>query len=261
MTRRAHLLILGGTAEARALAALAVARFGRRARVTTSLAGRTRAPAPVAGAARRGGFGGAAGLARFLRRGGVDALVDATHPFAARISANAEAAAAAAGVPRLVLRRPAWRRRPGDRWIVVADADAAARAAARARGRVLLTVGSGELGRFAGLPGRRLVARMIERPPRDALPAGARLLLARGPFELAGETTLLRRHRIAVVVAKASGGDATRAKLDAARALGLTVILIRRPKPPAGPTAATPRAALGWVATMLGLDGVGPRPD
>lgn len=248
---RAHLLIFGGTAEAAALAAAALERFAGRLDVTTSLAGRTAHPAPLPGRLRIGGFGGAAGLAAHLGADHVDLVVDATHPFAARISAQVVEACAAAGVPRLLLHRPPWQRHPLDRWVEVEDLAGAAAALPQLGRRVWLTVGARELGAFTGLRDHHFVVRLID-PPRAPLPlASCEILLGRGPFELAEERRILDRHAIDVLVAKASGGSATAAKLVAARERNLPVVMIRRPPPAPGPQVDNIAAALEWIAAQL----------
>jgi precorrin-6A/cobalt-precorrin-6A reductase len=249
-----RLLILGGTAEARALAELAVARYGARLDVITSLAGRTMTPAKTAGAQRRGGFGGAAGLARYLAAERIDALVDATHPFAAAISANARAAAATARVPRLMLVRPQWRRPKAARWIAVDDAAAAAAAVQPLGQRIWLTFGGRELAAFAPLAGKWFLVRRIERSAEPLPLANCVLVLGRGPFTIEHERRLLEAHRIDALVCKASGGPMAE-KLSAARAAGIPVVMIRRPPQPPGERVRTPAAALAWLAGQLGLDG------
>ncbi|MCX4579204.1 cobalt-precorrin-6A reductase [Streptomyces sp. NBC_01571] len=226
-----HVLVLGGTTEARRLAAELAGRPG--VRVTTSLAGRVSRPGALEGDVRVGGFGGADGLARWLREQRVDAVVDATHPFATRITENAARAAAATGVPAVVLRRPGWRPGPGDRWHFAASlAEAAALLPPLGR-RVFLTTGRLGLAAFAHLDGLHFLARSVE-APEPPLPQDIEVLLARGPFTVDDEWTLLRAHRIDVLVTKDSGGEATAAKLTAARALGLTVVVVSRPPLPDG---------------------------
>ncbi|GGQ80460.1 precorrin-6A reductase [Streptomyces griseorubens] len=229
-----HVLILGGTAEARRLAAALAARPG--IRVTTSLAGRVSRPGALDGEVRVGGFGGPGGLASWLREERVDAVVDATHPFAATITGNAAAATAAARVPLLVLRRPGWQPGPGDRWHPVPSLEAAAAALPALGPRVFLTTGRLGLAAFAGLTEHRFLVRSVE-PPEPPLPPHTHVLLARGPFTVADETALLRAHRVDVLVTKDSGGAATSAKLAAARDLGLPVVVVRRPPLPEGVTA------------------------
>ena len=241
----AKLLILGGTGEAAALARAAVARFGMRLHVISSLAGRTRHPADLPGPVREGGFGGAAGLARYLADEGVHMMIDATHPFAATISAHGREACDRAGIPRLQLTRPRWRRQKGDHWTLVDDAAAAARALAKhSGGRAFVTIGVKELDPFADLKGQRCLVRLIDAP---AEPLPFDLITGRGPFTVAAETRLLTDQRIEVLVTKASGGAATRAKITAARALALPVIMIRRPPEEPGPKARTIKAALDWI--------------
>jgi precorrin-6A/cobalt-precorrin-6A reductase len=248
---RLQLLILGGTAEAAALAAAVLARFDDELAVTTSLAGRTEHPAPLPGRVRVGGFGGSAGLEAYLASAGIDLVVDATHPFAVQISAQAAAACTAAGVPRLLLERPPWKRHPLDRWIEVEHVAGAAAVLPRLGRRVWLTVGVRELDAFAELVEHHFLVRLIE-PPAAPLPLRShQLLLARGPFNLAGERLIIERHAIEVLVAKASGGAATEAKLIAARERDLPVVMVRRPPKPAGDRAVNATAALDWLAAQL----------
>lgn len=238
----AHVLVLGGTTEAREVAAALAGRAG--VRVTVSLAGRVSRPGPLDGEVRVGGFGGAEGLAAWLREHGVDALVDATHPFAETITRNAALAATATGVPLVVLRRPGWRPEPGDRWHPVASMAAAAGLLPVLGRRVFLTTGRMDLAAFAHLADLHFVVRSVE-PPEPPMPPDVRVVLARGPFTVSDEAGLLRAHRIDVLVTKDSGGAATAAKLTAARHLGLPVVVVRRPPLPEGVTAVPDaRAAL-----------------
>jgi precorrin-6A/cobalt-precorrin-6A reductase len=242
------ILILGGTAEARELAA----RLDEEGiPVTSSLAGRVANPRLPAGEVRVGGFGGPEGLAAWLTDHEVDAAVDATHPFAQHISANAAQAAPAAGVPLLRLERPGWRERPGDRWTWVPDLDAAAAAIPRLGRRVLLTTGRQGLGAFAGVAEPWFLVRCVD-PPAGPMPPRHELLLDRGPYTLDGERALVERHAIDLVVTKDSGGAHTEAKLDVARELGLPVIVVRRPPRPDVPTAASVEAAVGWARAHAG---------
>ena len=236
-----RVLILGGTTEAVQLAE-ACAKVPE-LEITTSLAGRTRAPCAPPGALRIGGFGGADGLEHYLRAQAIDRLVDATHPFALQIGRNALQACWAAGVPRLRLLRPLWQRQPGDRWIEVESLAEAARRLPHPA-RVFLSVGRSDLGAFAGLQQWFLV-RTVE--PADRCLANACWLTERGPFRFEDEAALLREHAIDVLVTKASGGQATHPKLAAARQLGLPVIMVRRPPPPAGPVVDSVAAALAWL--------------
>lgn len=249
MIRR--LLILGGTSEARALAGLAADRFGSRLAIIVSLAGRTRTPAAYAGTLRVGGFGGAEGLATFLKDEKIDLVIDATHPFAAAISSHALAAARKTRVALLRLQRPGWLPQSGDRWIDAADGASAAREAAALGTRIFLSFGGRELAAFASLRGKWFLVRRIEPPVERLSLDDYALTLGRGPFTLEGEIRLLREHRIDVLVTKASGGDATRAKLDAARALSLPVVMIAPPRPQAGLTVATVEEAMRCIAAAL----------
>ena len=254
-SERPVLLILGGTAEARELAAAAVDRWGDDLRVVTSLAGRTQAPAPLAGEVRTGGFGGAAAMAAALASEGVSLVIDATHPFAAAISANGAEACDAAAVPRLMLRRPAWTAGPGDAWTEVGDMAEAA-AVLPALGRCcLVTTGVRDLASLAGLRGMRFVVRLVE-PPADGVPlAHAVLVVARPPHPLEAERALMAAHGVDVLLTKNAGGEATAAKLEAAREAGLPVVMIRRPPAPAGASAATVPEALHWMDQRLGGTG------
>ncbi len=248
MSRR--LLILGGSAEALALAGQAVALDGLH--VVTSLAGRTRRPVAPAGETRTGGFGGAEGLARYLREAEIDLVIDATHPFAAVISGNAARACEATGVPRLALVRPEWTRRAGDEWIEVADVEAAAAALPAAGRRVFLALGGKHLAPFAGVESAWFLVRAIEPPAAARLLENCTVIAARGPFTLEDETALLGRHRIDAVVSRNSGGEGAYAKIAAARALGLPVLMIRRPPPPPDPRAANVEDAIAWLRARLG---------
>ncbi|MFE4513831.1 cobalt-precorrin-6A reductase [Kitasatospora sp. NPDC056783] len=240
-----HVLILGGTTEGRTLAAELAPTAHR---VTSSLAGRVAQPRLPAGEVRIGGFGGPEGLADWLRDERVDAVVDATHPFAAGISRNAALAAAATGVPLLVLRRPGFTRVDGDRWIPVPSLAAAAAELLPRRGeRVFLTIGRQGLAAFAHLDGVHVLARSVD-PPEPPLPPSCEILLDRGPFTVQGEEALLREHRIDVLVTKDSGGSATAAKLTAARGLRLPVIIVERPPVPQDvPVVPDVPGALHWL--------------
>ena len=246
-------LILGGTAEARALAAALVA-AGRP--VISSLAGRVADPALPAGEVRVGGFSTAArdgveGLAAYLADRQIGAVVDATHPFAATISANAVAAAVHTGTPLLRLQRPGWRDHPdADRWTWVATVDEAVAAGARSR-RPFLTTGRQSLDRFLPWADREVTVRVVD-PPEFGLPERWRLIRSRGPYAYAGELSLMRDAGSDLLVTKDSGGTHTAAKLDAARDLGLPVVVIERPTPPPGVhQVATVDEALVWLGRPL----------
>jgi precorrin-6A/cobalt-precorrin-6A reductase len=247
-----RLLLLGGTGEAAALARAVIARFGPRLSLTTSLAGRTERPVPVPGDVRIGGFGGADGLAAYLRAHAIDLVVDATHPFADQISAHARLACEAVGVPRLMLQRPPWERHPLDRWIEVADLAGAAAVVGKVGRTAWLTIGASEIGAFADVVDVRFLVRLIHMP-RTRLPLRFHeVVLGRGPFTVAEEAHLLQRHAVDVLVCKASGGSATEAKLIAAREVSLPVIMVRRPQAEPGEAVGSVEAALVWLGQRLG---------
>ena len=247
-----RLLILGGTTEGRALAEAANARFGPALAVISALAGRTRAPLLPAGEVRIGGFGGAEGLAAYLRDEGIGLLIDATHPFATQISTQACEAATRTGIERLALVRQPWRPAPGDSWIEVATVEDAAAAIPAGARRVFLTVGVRSLVPFGERADLWFLVRLVDAPAEPIPLAQHRLICARGPFAEDDERALLTEHGIDCLVTRASGGDATAAKLAAARALGLPVVMVRRPPPPPGDHAASVEDALAWIEERLG---------
>lgn len=222
-----HVLILGGTGDARRLAALLSEITSLK--ITLSLAGRTQQPLPHACAVRVGGFGGAEGLARYLRNEKVSILIDATHPFAARISANALAAATQIGKPLLVLERPAWQRVAGDNWIEVDSTIEAVAALGQQPRKVFLAIGRQEVAAFASASQHRYIVRSVDPIADDTLGPRADYILARGPFAEVDEIRLLTERSIEIIVSKNSGGSDTYGKITAARELGLSVIMIRRP--------------------------------
>jgi len=272
-----RVLILGGTGDARRLAEVltagsaggsdagdssgsagasagsagsAVGRPGLA--VVSSLAGRVRSPVLPPGEVRVGGFGGVAGLRAYLRAERIAAVVDATHPFAATMSASAAAATTELGIPLLVLRRPGWTPGDGDRWHWVPTLAAAAEALPGLGRRVFLTTGRGGLAAFAGLGEHWFLVRSVD-PPEPPMPPRLRTLLARGPFTLDAERELLREHRIDVLVTKDSGGAMTEAKLRAAGELGIPVVIQSRPPVPAGvPVETTVAGAARWLAAVRG---------
>jgi precorrin-6A/cobalt-precorrin-6A reductase len=241
-----RVLILGGTTEASEFAHL-MAGDGRFT-ATLSLAGRTSSPRPQPLPTRTGGFGGVEGLSRFLVDQEIEAVVDATHPYAAQISANAAAACTEKNVPLVSITRPPWTARHDDRWQIVASTEAAVAALGEGPRSVFLSLGRQELHLFAAAPQHRYVARLIEPPTQTKLPPDLMLLRQRGPFDRAAEQTLLQQHKIDVLVSKNSGGSATYPKIEAARALGLPVIMIARPDKPTGAIASSARDALLWLA-------------
>jgi len=244
-----RLLILGGTTEGRGLARAAIERFGDRLDVLSSLAGVVDDPVLPPGRVRVGGFGGVVGLQRFLRAERIDALIDATHPFARHMQANAAAACADAGVPRCRLSRPPWAQQKGDRWIAVASPAEAAAAIPALGKRAFLALGARDLAPFLALADTWLLLRGINPPDRPL--ANGLFLQARGPFDLTAEEALLRDHRIDVVVSRQSGGTGAGAKIAAARRLGLPAIMMDRPPPPPPPLVATIPDAITWLESRI----------
>lgn len=246
------LLILGGTSEGRALAeALSAAQPN--IDVVTSLAGVTDRHGDSAGTndnVRVGGFGGAPGLAAYIKDEGVDLVIDATHPFASRITENALAACAQNATPYLRLDRPAWKLPDAD-VVFVPDAVEAARLVARTSKAALLTIGRKALGAFEGVDKVKLVVRVIEQPGAELKLNNATFVVARPPFTLDGEIALLREHQIDTVVTKASGGEATRAKLDAAAQVGARIVMLRRPPQPDAERVMSVEDTIRWVTEKL----------
>jgi precorrin-6A/cobalt-precorrin-6A reductase len=244
-----RILILGGTTEARQLAQRLAGRPDLA--VTLSLAGRTVNPVAQPVPVRIGGFGGAEGLAAHLRAERIDALIDATHPYAAIIAANAARAALSTGVPLLALRRPPWVAVKGDRWIEAADASAAVQALGDAPRRVFLALGRNDIASFVQAPQHHYLVRSVDPVEPPLRVPQARYVTGRGPFGQADDRALLVAHGIEIVVCKNSGGDATYGKIAAARMLGLEVVMLRRPVLPAAPTVETIEDALAWIDHAL----------
>jgi precorrin-6A/cobalt-precorrin-6A reductase len=243
------ILILGGTAEARMLAEKLAGRADLD--VTLSLAGRTVSPAPQSVPVRSGGFGGAEGLADYLKRERIGALMDATHPYAATISANAAAAARKIGVPRVALRRPPWVAVAGDRWIEVDGVEEAVQALGSAPRRVFVTLGRNEIAPFGNAPQHYYLIRSVD-PVDPPLPLPhISYVTGRGPFVEADDRALMTARGIEIAVAKNSGGAATYGKIAAARELGVEVIMLRRPPAPEPPIVETIADALAWLDHAL----------
>jgi precorrin-6A/cobalt-precorrin-6A reductase len=241
-----RVLLLGGTGEARALAKA----LHPRVDIISSLAGRVPDPALPVGPVRIGGFGGVDGLQRWLHDERIGAVVDATHPFAATMTAHAAAACAELRIPHLILARPAWD--PGTAIVVESDTAAAETVARQGYSRVFLTTGRSGVQAFADSDAWFLI-RAVTDPDASTLPRRHRVVLSRGPYRYDDEFALLRAHRIDALVTKNSGGDMTRAKLDAAAALDVPVVMVARPSLPGGAlTARTVREAAEWVGALAG---------
>ncbi|GAA1020491.1 precorrin-6A reductase [Acrocarpospora pleiomorpha] len=242
-----RLLIIGGTDEARRLALAVQGRVD----MISSLAGRVSSPRLPVGEVRIGGFGGPDGLAAWLRAERITMIVDASHPFAARMTDSAVKAADGTGIPLLVLRRPGWAPEPGDDWRWTATLEEAAERLPRIGTRAFLTTGRRSLPAFTHLDDVWFLARSVD-TPEPPFPRQMEVLLSRGPYTREGELHLLRAHHIDVIVTKDSGGTMTSAKLTAARELGLPVVVVRRPPPPPGvPTAATVAEAVTWLDGLI----------
>ena len=239
-----RVLLLGGTAEARALAETLAGDVD----LVSSLAGRVPDPKLPVGEVRIGGFGGAEGMRRWLRDSGVQAVVDATHPYAATITAHAAEVCADLGLPHLVLARPAWQ--PGDAILVKSDIEAAATVEQKGCSRVFLTTGRSGVRAFRDIDAWFLI-RAVTAPDTQSLPRRHELVLSRGPYRYDDEVALLAEHRVDCLVTKNSGGDMTRPKLDAAAALGVAVVMVERPVLPDGvTTVSTVDDAADWVRSL-----------
>ena len=243
-------LILGGTSDASLLAA-AIARAGIDA--VYSYGGRTRAPADQPLPTRIGGFGGVSGLADYVRSERITHVIDATHPFAAEMSRNAVAACAETDTPLIALERAPWTRATGDNWIEIADVAAAVVALPEAPAKVFLAIGRQHIAPFAIKPQHAYTLRFVD-PPEVPLPFAAEMIVSRGPFTLHSELEMMRARGIAWIVARNSGGDGARAKIDAARMLGLPVIMISRPELPRRRRVESVTDVMQWLghSTRLG---------
>ncbi len=246
-----HLLILGGTTEARELARRVSLMMGKRVKVTTSLAGRRDSQPDLAGEVRSGGFGGIRGMMDYLGEAAVDLVVDATHPFSPTISDHAGAACTSTSVPRLQLLRPAWTLPPSAKYLEADDLAAAAEMLPRMARRVFLTTGLRGLEAFSGLDGLWFLVRLIDTPETPPALAHHHLISGNPPYTLEDERALLAEHDIDTLVSKQSGGTGTEAKIVAALEAGVAIVLIRRPPPEPGPQAETVDEAFAWIEKQI----------
>lgn len=245
-----RVLILGGTGEAFSLAKLLDASGGFD--IISSLAGRTRYPTEPPGQLRSGGFGGVAGLLEYLRSDSIEAVVDATHPYAARISSNAAKACNAINIPHVQLLRPAWQEKPEDHWIPVTTVrNAAAEILRNGFQRIFLTTGRQELKPFTAIKDRWFLLRMIDQPKSPFGFEQSEIILSRGPFDTDAEAALMQEHRIDAIVTKNSGGTATYGKVEAAQRLKLPVIIIQRPSAAEGNSVTTAGQAAKWLKQLI----------
>ncbi|MGK7921855.1 MAG: cobalt-precorrin-6A reductase [Trichodesmium sp.] len=245
MNKQKRLLILGGTGEGLKLATLATTISGLE--VINSLAGSTSKPVLTSTLTRIGGFGGLSGLTDYLQEQKIDLLVDATHPFATQISENAAIASNKLNIPFLMLIRPPWEKKSGDRWLEVENNQTAARVVPELAAKIFLTIGRQELVNYAHLKNLWFLMRMIEQPqPNTPLPSG-KIITERGPFSLLTERSLLQKYEIGAIVSKNSGGDATYNKIIAARELDIPVVMIKRPSLPEGQQVSDVESAVSWL--------------
>jgi precorrin-6A/cobalt-precorrin-6A reductase len=245
-------LILGGTGDARNLADKLVDTYGDDLRVITSLAGRTTSPRQPKGAIREGGFGGAEGLAKYLKETKIKAVIDATHPYAAQISKHGIEACQSIGIPYVLFDRPAWVQDPDENWLHVPDMAGAADAI-ETTSTAMITTGIQNLDAFKNVHGPKILVRLLEHPKTELPIEDAEIVIGRPPYSLNDEVTLFKLLGVDTLVTKNAGGDATRAKIDAARVLGIHVIMIDRPATPPANTVTNIDEAVSWIASELAL--------
>ncbi len=245
-----RLLILGGTAEARVLAEAAAVNLADRLEVITSWAGRTGRAPDVAGGVRVGGFGGASGLAEYLRAESINLVIDATHPFAETVSEHAHDACVTAGVARLQLIRPAWELPPSGKWLEVADMATAVNTVGNSASRAFLTTGKQTVSAFAGVENVWFLVRLIDPPSEPLSLENFEVTTGRPPYDLESEKALMIEHQIDTLVSKSSGG-ALPAKIVAAFDLGLSIVLVSPPPPPPGARASSVDEVMTWVQMQL----------
>ena len=249
MARHKRVLILGGTGDSSKLIALASTIPGLE--IINSLAGRTRQPVIPSTPTRIGGFGGVSGLINYLREQEIDLLIDATHPFAGQISRNAAIASSELNIPRLMLVRPPWQKVEGDRWIEVENNEVAIKVLPKLGSRIFLSIGRQELANYAHLKYLWFLIRTVDILKPDSLVPPGKILTERGPFSLEDERSLLEKYEIEAMVSKNSGGDATYAKIIAARELGISVVMIQRPSLPEGEQVSDVESAVAWIRKMI----------
>lgn len=237
-------MILGGTREASALALRLV---GTDIDAVLSYAGVVDTPREQPIPTRTGGFGGVDGLMAYVLDNEITHIVDATHPFAAQMSRNALTVSDRTRVPLLALTRPAWHQVPGDDWLTVADMNDAVAALSGDAARIFLAIGRTEIAGFIAQPQHHYVLRLVDSPKAAPPLADCTVIVDRGPFDIASDRALLREHRIDVIVSKNSGGDGARAKIDAARELGLPVLMIDRPELPPRLETDTVEEVMNWI--------------
>ncbi|MEB3342819.1 cobalt-precorrin-6A reductase [Okeania sp.] len=251
MARDKRVLVLGGTGHSSKLIAL-ISTIPE-LEIINSLAGRTRQPAIGSTPRRIGGFGGVSGLINYLREQEIDLLIDATHPFASQISGNAAIASSELKIPRLMLVRPPWKKVEGDRWIEAENNEVAVKVLANLGSRIFLSIGRQELASYAHLKHLWFLIRIIDLFPPDSLVPPGKILTERGPFYFEEERSLLQKYEIEAIVSKNSGGDATYAKIVAARELGMPVVMIQRPPLPEGEQVSDVESAVAWIKKMIKL--------
>ena len=249
MARQKRVLILGGTGDSLKLTALASTI--PELEIINSLAGRTRQPVITSTPTRIGGFGGVSGLINYLREQEIDLLIDATHPFAGQISRNAAIASSELNIPRLMLVRPPWQKVEGDRWIEVENNEVAIKVLPKLGSRIFLSIGRQELTSYAHLKYLWFLIRTIDILKLDSLVPPGKILTERGPFSLEDERSLLEKYEIEAMVSKNSGGDATYAKIIAARELGISVVMIQRPSLPEGEQVSDVESAVAWIRETI----------
>ena len=253
---KTKVLILGGTGKARELVRQAIPMFDSTAEFISSQAGVTQDPIAIPGRMVTGGFGGITGLAEFMDHEQIQILIDATHPFAAQMSMNAVAACAQTNAKLLALTRPKWVAQTGDQWRHVADINSAVAVLSGTVQNVMLAIGRMHLDAFAPCPQHQYLLRVVDAPSGEVPLPNRSIIVDQGPFSVENDIALMRDHKIELVVAKNAGGSGARAKIDAARALNIPIIMIDRPYIPARPEVGTAQEVLDWLAHLASDLGV-----